>query len=447
MSAHDPQSFEMSAFNFFRELQPDTNDSHLALFLEHFEKELAEMQAYMDAHGCSEREAFEAVFCESTGEQASPEPCNRIPLPDETDIKVLPQPSTFEELKAQQPDFLKSDEWFGTPIAPSEWLDFTEAYTSPNFALSFRGRPFARLGDVQVISGQAGHGKSMLFSQIITALLKGEFGELRYELADSIPNPKILLIDTEQSKNDVIAGKNRVMELCGWGMQQTIDNFRVIMLRDTETAIGRWRKTLQSVYEVQPNFIILDGLLDVVEDFNAQTECAELIFKCLQTATHYKAAMMCVLHQNPLSTKLTGHLGSAAMRKVSDILVVSKDKKSDNIVFNVTQAKARGHQDIADWQFRVVPSLWGRPEQIGSISSDDIDIESIKQWLQDGQADIEWPAYESTIKTVIKERGNVRSNDVLQECIKRAKNRRFIVEQPREEWESKQKYPKYYLSL
>ena len=351
------------------------------------------------------------------------------------------------ERPAQQPDFLKSDEWFGTPIAPSEWLDFTEAYTSPNFALSFRGRPFARLGDVQVISGQAGHGKSMLFSQIITALLKGEFGELRYELADSIPNPKILLIDTEQSKNDVIAGKNRVMELCGWGMQQAIDNFRVIMLRDTETAIGRWRKTLQSVYEVQPNFIILDGLLDVVEDFNAQTECAELIFKCLQTATHYKAAMMCVLHQNPLSTKLTGHLGSAAMRKVSDILVVSKDKKSDNIVFNVTQAKARGHQDIADWQFRVVPSLWGRPEQIGSISSDDIDIESIKQWLQDGQADIEWPAYESTIKTVIKERGNVRSNDVLQECIKRAKNRRFIVEQPREEWEPGQRYPKYYLSL
>lgn len=351
------------------------------------------------------------------------------------------------EAENQAREFLKSDEWFGTPIAPSEWLDFTEAYTSPNFALSFRGRPFARLGDVQVISGQAGHGKSMLFSQIITALLKGEFGELRYELADSIPNPRILLVDTEQSKNDVIAGKNRVMELCGWGMQQTIDNFRVIMLRDTETAIGRWRKTLQSVYEVQPNFIILDGLLDVVEDFNAQTECAELIFKCLQTATHYKAAMMCVLHQNPLSTKLTGHLGSAAMRKVSDILVVSKDKKSDNIVFNVTQAKARGHQDIADWQFRVVPSLWGRPEQIGSISSDDIDIESIKQWLQDGQADIEWPAYESAIKNVIKARGNVRSNDVLQECVKRAKNRRFLIEQPREEWEPGQRYPKYYLSL
>ena len=103
--------------------------------------------------------------------------------------------------------FLSADEWFGTVIPDDKWLDFTQEYVKPNFALSFRGRPFARLGDVQIVSGQAGHGKSMLFSQIITAILKGEFGELRYELSDLIPRPVVLLIDTEQSKDDVIAGK------------------------------------------------------------------------------------------------------------------------------------------------------------------------------------------------------------------------------------------------
>ena len=372
----------------------------------------------------------------------------KIPLPTSGDEARTPELATFEELQAQQPpDFLKSDEWFGTPIAPSEWLDFTEAYTSPDFALSFRGRSFARLGDVQIISGQAGHGKSMLFSMIITALLKGQFGELRYELADSIPNPRLLLIDTEQSKNDVIAGKNRVMDLCGYGLQETLDNFQVIMLRDTETAIGRWRKTLRAIYEVQPNFIILDGLLDVCEDFNSQTMCAELIYKCLQTATHYKAALMCVLHQNPMSAKLTGHLGSAAMRKVSDILVVSKDKKADNILFDVSQAKARGHQDLEDWQFRVIPSLWGRPEIISCVSGRDIPIESIEQWLKDGQGDISWPAYESAVKELFKTRGNVRGNDSLQQCIARAKNRRFLIPQAPEEFEARQKHPKYYLNL
>jgi len=369
------------------------------------------------------------------------ETVNRIPLPGE----VL---SMESETERQAREFLKADEWFGTAISDDKWLDFTEAYTKPNFALSFRGRPFARMGDVQVVSGQAGHGKSMLFSQIITAILKGEFGELKYELSDSIPHPKILLVDTEQSKDDVIAGKNRVMELCGYGLTEPRDDFRVIMLRDTDTAIERWKATLQAIYEVQPNIIILDGLLDVVSDFNDQKECAELIYKCMRVATHYQAAMMCVLHQNPGTAKLTGHLGSAAMRKVTDILVVSKVKKNGEILFNVEAVKARGHQDMEDWAFRVLPvSLWGRPEQIVSAKSDDIAIEDIRKWLQDGQNDTEWPAYESAIKNVIKARGNVRSNDVLQECVKRAKNRRFLIEQPREEWEPGQRYPKYYLSL
>ena len=441
MSAHDPQDFELKAFGYFKELM-DCEDSDRQLFLDGFKSELDEMKAYLEANGCSEREAFEAVFCEP---QQSEKSVNGIPLPSE-----LPELQTYEQLKAQQPpDFLKADEWFGTVIPDDKWLDFTQEYVKPNFALSFRGRPFARLGDVQIVSGQAGHGKSMLFSQIITAILKGEFGELRYELSDLIPRPVVLLIDTEQSKDDVIAGKNRVMDLCGYSVTEPRDDFRVIMLRETETALERWKMTLQAIYEVKPNIIILDGLLDVVRDFNDQSECAELIYKCMQIATFYRAAMMCVLHQNPQSAKLTGHLGSAAMRKVTDILVVSKEKtKGGDVIFSVEETKARGHQDIEDWQFRVLPvSLWGRPEQIVSAKSDDIAIEDIRKWLQDGQNDTEWPAYESAIKNVIKARGNVRSNDVLQECVKRAKNRRFLIEQPREEWEPGQRYPKYYLSL
>lgn len=440
MSAHEPQDFELKAFGYFKELM-DCEDSDRQLFLDGFKSELDEMKAYLEANGCSEREAFEAVFCEP---QQSEKSVNGIPLPSE-----LPELQTYEQLKAQQPpDFLKADEWFGTPIAPSEWLDFTEAYTSPNFALSFRGRPFARLGDVQIISGQAGNGKSMLFSQIITAILKGEFGELRYELADSVPNPKLLLIDTEQSRDDAICGKNRVMELCGWGLQEPRDNFFILLLRDTETAIGRWRKVLQSIFETKPNFIILDGLLDVCEDFNSQTECAELIFKCLQTATFYKAAMLCVLHQNPLSQKLTGHLGSAAMRKVSDILVVSKEKKADNIVFNVSQAKARGHQDLEDWQFRVVPSLWGRPEQIISKPVDEeIPIESIEAWLRADKDHIEQPATLEIVKDIFRQRGHIKASDLLQRCVERARNKRLIIPQDKKEYEQGQKHPRYYINL
>lgn len=368
--------------------------------------------------------------------------------PQGYEVTNLPQLQSADELKAQQPpDFLKNDEWFGTVINKDEWLDFKEAYTKPNFLLSFRGRPFARMGDVQVISGQAGHGKSMLLSQIITAIFHGEFGGLRYELADTIPQPIVLLIDTEQSKVDVIGGKNRICQLCGWGLQEERPEFQILMLRNTETAIERWKKVLMAIYTVKPNVIILDGIIDIVQDFNNQTECADIIYKCMITASHYEAAMMCVLHQNPLSTKLVGHLGSAAMRKVTDILTVTKDKTQNDVIFKVTETKARGHQDIEDWKFRVLPvDGYGRPEQIDE-STDIDDIDLIHQWLRDGQELIKWPATITEIKRIIKECGGVGSSDRQQRDVEAAKNRRFIIEQPREEWQPGQRHPKFYLHL
>lgn len=370
---------------------------------------------------------------------------NLPPLPTREEVEAMQAAQWAEreaELMAQ--DFLKDDEWFGTPVI---YVDFTKHYTKPNFLLSWNGRPFARCGDVQIISGQAGHGKSMLISQIITAVLNGEYGRLRYELTDSVPNPKVLLIDTEQSENDVIAGKNRVAELCGWGMTEKREDFFIVSLRDTDTPLDRWKATLQAIYEVKPTLIVLDGLLDVVRDFNEQVECAAIIYKCMRTASHYNASMLCVLHQNPFSQKLTGHLGSAAMRKVTDILTVEKDRTSGEAIFKVSQAKARGHQDIEDWKFRVLPvSLWGMPEQLGETT--DIDrIEDIRKWLQDGQNLVEWPATVSDLKRIFKACGGIGSSDRQQRDVEAAKNRRFIIEQPREEWEAKQKHPKYYLNI
>ena len=375
---------------------------------------------------------------------------NKIPLPPDPNKAKSVQPEQVAQVTTAEQDaseFLKNVGWFGTDIH-DKYLDFTKAYTRPHFLLDFNGTPFARLQNVMIVSGQAGHGKTALISQLIATLFVGEFGGLHYALRDIIPDPKVLLIDTEQSEEDVISSKNRIAELCGWGLQEEREDFRVIMLRDTDTATDRWRATLQAIYDNKPNVIVLDGLLDVVEDFNSQTECAELIYQCMRTASFYNAAMICVLHQNPLSTKLVGHLGSSAIRKVGDIVQVTKNKNKNDITFKVEETKARGHQDFEDWEFRILPvSLYGRPEQIVNVSSSDIDIESITKWLQEGKNDIEWPAYESEIKNIFKERGNVRSNDTLQDCVKRARNRRLIVEQPKEEWGAKQRYPKYYLSL
>ncbi len=370
----------------------------------------------------------------------------KIPLPDEVENPTgssLPKEPTPEGS-----DFLKGDEWFDLDIS-KDYLDFTKPYEKPHKTLSMAGIPFAPLKGIHALTGQSGHGKTMLFSQFMAAILCGEFGGLRYELSDIIPQPKVLYIDTEMEEENTIAVKNRVCEMVGRNPQQSYDDFKILMLRETEEATNRWRKTLKAIFEVKPTIVFIDGLLDLVNDFNKNDECQRLIYKCMQVASHYGISVWCLVHQNPgNTTKLVGHLGSMLERKVTDVFVCIKETndKTGEVTFTVKQTKARG-RDVPAWKFRVLPvGNYGRPEQIDD-SKDFDDIDEIHKWLQDGQNLIEWPASISDIKRIMKECGGVGSSDRQQRDVEAARNRRFIVEQPKEEWTKGQKHPKYYLNL
>ena len=369
--------------------------------------------------------------------------------PQGYEVTNLPQLQSADELRAQQPpDFLKADGWFDVDIS-TDYLDFTKPYEKPLKTLSMDGVPFAPLKGIHALTGQSGHGKTMLFSQFMAAILNGEFGGLRYELSDLICNPKVLYIDTEMEEENTIAVKNRVCQMINRNPQQSYDDFKILMLRETEEAIDRWRKTLKAIYEVKPTIVFIDGLLDLVNDFNKNDECQRLIYRCMQVASHYGISVWCLVHQNPgNTTKLVGHLGSMLERKVTDVFCCIKETndKTGEVTFTVKQTKARG-RDVPKWKFRVLPvGVYGRPEQIDE--STDIDyIDLIHQWLRDGQELIKWPATITEIKRIIKECGGVGSSDRQQRDVEAARKRRLIVEQPREEWQPGQKHPKYFLNL
>ena len=369
--------------------------------------------------------------------------------PQGYEVTNLPQLQSADELRAQQPpDFLKADEWFDVDIS-TDYLDFTKPYEKPLKTLSMDGVPFAPLKGIHALTGQSGHGKTMLFSQFMAAILNGEFGGLRYELSDLICNPKVLYIDTEMEEENTIAVKNRVCQMSNRNPQQSYDDFKILMLRETEEATDRWRKTLKAIYEVKPTIVFIDGLLDLVSDFNKNDECQRMIYRCMQVASHYGISVWCLVHQNPgNTTKLVGHLGSMLERKVTDVFCCIKETndKTGEVTFTVKQTKARG-RDVPKWKFRILPvGVYGRPEQIDE-STDIDDIDLIHQWLRDGQELIKWPATITEIKRIFKECGSVGSSDRQQRDVEAAKNRRFIIEQPREEWQPGQKHPKFYLSL
>lgn len=295
-----------------------------------------------------------------------------IPLPGEADKKPTP------------PEFLQGDDWFNVEI-DDDFLDFDEPYRPPRYTMEREGVPFADVGELHIISGKPGNGKTGLMSQLEAATLGGRFGnticrDIGHKVEGQggfmmIPT-RILHIDTEQGKDDTIAFKNRVISMSGVEKEQAKEHFFILRLRDTESAKDRWRKILKAIYMVKPTDIFLDGMLDIVEDYNDQKECQPIIRKCMMLATHYDASLWAVLHENPMVDKLVGTLGSITQRKVSEIFTVIKVKQCDlkpnerrddlpDIYFRVKQNKARG-RDVSDWLFRYETSAggWGQPVEI-----------------------------------------------------------------------------------
>lgn len=367
--------------------------------------------------------------------------------PQGYEVTNLPQLQSAEELRAlQPPDFLKGEAWFDVDIS-KDWLDPIRKYKSPDYTLRIGDVPVCPLGDIHGITAQPGSGKTMSFCIIMATYLCGDVGELHSELSNFIESPTLLYCDTEQTEANVVGVRERVCNLAGLTAEQAHNHFRLLMLRECTTANERWRKVLKAIYEIRPNVVFLDGLIDIVADFNSNIECQELLFKLMATASFYRISLWCILHQNPNTTKMTGHAGSFLERKASDVFSVKKDTSGNDPIFTVSHVKARG-RDAKDWQFRINPvGGFGLPEMISSVSGQDIPIELIEQWLKDGKGDIIWPAFESSIKEIFKTHGNIRGNDRLQKCVTMAKNRRLLIPQAPEEFEARQKHPKYFLNL
>ena len=286
------------------------------------------------------------------------------------------------------PEFLQGDNWFQEEV-DGDFLNFEKPYRPPRYTMERNGIAFADVGELHIISGKPGNGKTGLMSQLMSATLSGQHGNtLRREVPHKVRNPEtneieekvipnvLLYIDTEQGEDDTIAIKNRVCSMAGIDYTKPCKQFYILRLRDTETAEQRWRKILKAIYLVKPTDIFLDGMLDIVNDYNDQIECQPVIRKCMMLATYYDASLWAVLHENPMVDKLVGVLGSITQRKVSEIFTVIKVKQCDlkpsdrrddlpEIYFKVKQNKARG-RDVNDWLFEYVTNAggWGQPVEL-----------------------------------------------------------------------------------
>lgn len=246
--------------------------------------------------------------------------------------------------------------WQDAKVQDGEELDPTKPYCPPDWAISIRGIDVFAFDEFNYMSGQSGNGKS--FTNLIyeSVILGKPFGEVKY--VGNRPKPKVLHIDTEQSEGNVQLHVRRLYHMVRWDQgTDHRDQFRVVMLRNTPTAAERWGKVLNVCEEFRPDFVFVDGLLDMVKSMNDEEECSRVISEAIALADTIKACFVGVCHENPTGPKSegpikpAGHVGSFAQRKGSAGQTARK-KKEGIIYFEVNPQKVR-NKDYDGFRFGV----------------------------------------------------------------------------------------------
>lgn len=241
--------------------------------------------------------------------------------------------------------FLKELKWQDESIEDCVF-DVTKPDIPVSYTYDWRGVIFSPLGGLTGLNGRPGNGKTMTFSMMIAAALRGEYCGLRC----LIDNATCLYVDTEMEVVNHQRTVRRIYDMVGWPQMVKQERFNSIMLREVNDASARWRKVLKAIWQYKPNMVFLDGMIDIVNDFNDNKECQERIYQCMAVASHYNISVWCLLHLNPGSEKAVGHLGSFLERKATDIFVTSKDE--DTQTMKVKHVKQR-LKKVEDVHFRV----------------------------------------------------------------------------------------------
>ena len=225
-------------------------------------------------------------------------------------------------------------------------LDPTREWEPIQYSFSQNGVGLAPLGDIHVVKAPQKNGKTFLFTLMMGAMLKGEYLGLKCEIKD----PRLLFIDTEQHQRNTQLVYRRICRIAGIDGHEQHPNIEVLHMRGAQVAEIR-HALLQEVVFFKPSVVFLDGLVDCVTDPNDQAESKAYVTELSALAMAHNCSIWTVLHVNPGTDKMRGHLGTIMGQKVSDVLQCLKERQPDgSVIFTVEHTDTR-NKDINKFSF------------------------------------------------------------------------------------------------
>lgn len=216
--------------------------------------------------------------------------------------------------------------------------------------------PMLHRRNISTIAASAKVGKTFLISAIATAALhKDSFLNLHCPKS----NVKVLFIDTEQDISDTQVVAKRVHRLNDWDSEKNNDNFIALNLRDLDLET-RVICIENVVVDFKPDLVLLDGIVDIVGDFNNIQDSHQAVTTLTRWATKYDCHIVTCLHVNKGTAELRGHLGAFLRQKGELTLLLSKQEGSVPYI-EVKPIDSR-HRPIDKFCFRInfegLPELW-----------------------------------------------------------------------------------------
>lgn len=203
-------------------------------------------------------------------------------------------------------------------------------------------------GNITGIVAGIGVGKSQICEYITATCLrhitnKPEISKLQCH----IQHP-ILYIDTERAGNSIYKGVQRILSIS----ECTHEEFNTYCQFRSLHKVTNYEDKLEAIEyhlshdNLQYQFVIIDGILDLIRNANDIIMADELCEKLISLAVTYKCGILYTVHGNrgDKSGKAKGHLGDSFQRKSQTMFYLEKPSKKERILTTeFDHGKTRDH--------------------------------------------------------------------------------------------------------
>jgi hypothetical protein len=174
-------------------------------------------------------------------------------------------------------------------------------------------------------------GKSTFICAMISSVFN-TYDIFTMKLQTPLNRAKVCLIDTESSDYDFYRTINKIKGFAEINdLPPYFDAFQV--REDSSNAIKQMIERYLEL-NLDCSILIVDGLLDLLVNYNDEKESSLLTSWLKKITKHYNILLISVLHQSKSNLATTGHIGSASDRFAQSTLDITKDKEKNTYVLS-----------------------------------------------------------------------------------------------------------------